>query len=131
MAVAIDDPQLTVGIGGIATLVDKAHVQARETAENRGFFHPRGQVALEPLERPHRPGASIGHACEYGVSLPRLERGADTPWHHPCRVDPFPPQPLDYLLPELTNGDAVSRQLWCPLRHAHDVAAHRFVVEAQ
>ena len=49
------------------------------------------------------------------------QRLADSAGHHPRRVNSLAAQPLDDLLAELAQADAVARQLGILLDHAEDV----------
>ena len=105
----------------------------REVARRCGS--PRGTVSSSCLVRDSvRLGdAPAPRGCRPRISsrASRRQRLVDAAGHHPRRVDALAGQPLDDLLAELPQPDAVARELRVGRDHAEDVARGRVGVHAE
>ncbi len=72
-----------------------------------------------------------GSSARIVVPRPGIERRVDAARDRPGRVDALPGDPLDDLLAEPAQGDAVTDDVRPLLEEAHDVPARRVRIHAQ
>src|ERR1700686_2890756 len=131
MARGVNDAYLAVVEGQSIVLLDDTHEQRGKVSEDRDLFAEALHDAFKPFQRALRNGESIGNRPKDGVPIGLGERLAHPPGNDPRGMDALPAQALDDALAELTQANAIERELGILLRDSKDVAGGRIGVHAE
>ena len=130
-AVCVHDTKPAVVVVDVAVPIHQTHEGGAEVPELCRFLFPADHLGLVPGQGPFDDRDRLGDARQDAVARFRRHRLGDAARHDPGRVDPLAAEPLDDLLAEAAEGDAVQRELRVLARQADDIANGRIRVEAE
>ena len=131
VASGINDSNATVVESEATVFLDDAQEERGKSAKAGDFFAEAFGDAFKPLQRALGDREHLGDTGEDGVAVQLGQRLAHSPRHDPRGMNSLSAQPLDDLLAELAQANAVAGQFGLFLEYAEDVGARRIGVHAK